>query len=328
MIKSNLIKDISLPISNELKEFNSFFKSTLESDVKLINYVINYIVKLKGKQFRPILSILCSKLNGNECNENTYLSASIVEILHVATLLHDDVVDESDLRRGWPTVHKIWKNKLTILVGDYMFSKALVNTASLDDIRSIRELSSLSKRLSEGEILQIEKSYNKNMNEEVYFKMISDKTASLISSSCYFGYRSINTDNQSAEYLRKFGELLGICYQLKDDLFDIIGNIKDTGKPSSLDIKKNMLTLPYIYMLESVNSKERKKILSKLKYNIKVKDISNLKRMIVNYGGIDYTENKINELSENAIGLLNKFPNSYYKDSLVKIVEFNKKRKF
>ena len=324
----NLINQISKPIEDELYLFNKFLKSTLESDVKLINYVINYIMKLKGKQFRPILSILSSKLHGEKCNENTYLSASIVEILHVATLLHDDVVDESSIRRGWPTVHKIWKNKLSILVGDYMFSKALINTCSLNEITSIKELSLLSKRLSEGEILQIEKAYKKNMTEEVYFKMISDKTASLISSSCYLGYRSINKNNELSDVIKKFGEVLGICYQLKDDLFDITGNIENLGKPPSLDLKKNMLTLPYIYILKAMNDSDKKTMFRKLKNLARKKDLKKLKNIIIENGGIEYTQNKIKELSDQAIQLLSKFPNSIYKDSLINVVDFNRNRKY
>ena len=325
-MKNNIINIISKPISMELILFNKFFKKTLQSDVKLINYVINYIIKLKGKQLRPILSILCSRLHNEECSENTYLSASIVEILHVATLLHDDVVDESDLRRGWPTIHKVWKNKLSILVGDYMFSKALINTASLNELKSIQELSLLSRRLSEGEILQIEKSYKKDMTEDIYFKMISDKTASLISASCYLGYRSVNSDNRLSEHIKEFGEFLGICYQLKDDLFDITGNINDMGKPPSLDIKKNILTLPYIYILESLSHSEKRKMLVKLNNHANKRDIANLKKIIIDNGGIEYTESKIDEFSDKAITILDKFSDSIYKDALVEMVAFNKNR--
>ena len=324
----NIIKMISKPIDDELLIFNQFFKETLQSDVKLINYVINYIIRLKGKKFRPILCLLCAKLNGHDCNEKTYLSASIVEILHVATLLHDDVVDESDIRRSWPSVHKIWKNKLSILVGDYMFSKALVNTASLNDLDSIKELSVLSKRLSEGEILQIQKAYKKDMDEKTYFKMVADKTASLISSSCYLGYKSTQNNQDFNESIKNFGEYLGIAYQLKDDLFDITGNINDLGKPTSLDIKKNILTLPYIYMLNNLNDSERRKLLRQLKYYANKRNLNKIKNIIMEHGGIDYTENKINEFSEKAINILGNFSDSKYKDALISIVEFNKSRNY
>ena len=324
----DIIKIISKPIEDEILIFNQFFKETLQSDVKLINYVINYIIRLKGKKFRPILSLLCAKLNGDDCNDRTYLSASIVEILHVATLLHDDVVDESDMRRSWPSVHKIWKNKLSILVGDYMFSKALVNTASLNDLDSIQELSVLSKRLSEGEILQIQKAYKKDMDEETYFKMIADKTASLISVSCYLGYKSTQNNQDFNKSIKDFGEYLGIAYQLKDDLFDITGNINDLGKPTSLDIKKNILTLPYIYMLNNLNDSKRRKLLRQLKYYANKRNLNKIKHIIMEHGGIDYTENKINEFSEKAINILGNFSDSKYKDALISIVEFNKSRKY
>ena len=324
----NIIKIISKPIDDELLIFNQFFKETLQSDVKLINYVINYIIRLKGKKFRPILCLLCAKLNGHDCNEKTYLSASIVEILHVATLLHDDVVDESDIRRSWPSVHKIWKNKLSILVGDYMFSKALVNTASLNDLDSIKELSVLSNRLSEGEILQIQKAYKKDMDEKTYFKMIADKTASLISTSCYLGYKSTQNNQDFIESIKNFGEYLGVAYQLKDDLFDIIGNINNLGKPTSLDIKKNILTLPYIYMLNNLNDSERRKLLRQLKYYVNKRELNKVKNIIKEHGGIDYTENKINKFSEKAIDILGNFSDSKYKDALISIIEFNKNRNY
>ena len=324
----SIIKIISKPIDDELIIFNQFFKETLQSDVKLINYVINYIIRLKGKKFRPILCLLCAKLNGHDCNEKTYLSASIVEILHVATLLHDDVIDESDIRRSWPSVHKIWKNKLSILVGDYMFSKALVNTASLNDLDSIKELSVLSNRLSEGEILQIQKAYKKDMDEKIYFKMIADKTASLISASCYLGYKSTQNNQDFNESIKKFGEYLGIAYQLKDDLFDITGNINDLGKPTSLDIKKNILTLPYIYMLNNLNDSERRKLLRQLKYYVNKRELNKVKNIIKEHGGIDYTENKINKFSEKAIDILDNFSDSKYKDALISIIEFNKNRNY
>ena len=324
----DIIKIISKPIDNELLMINQFFKETLQSDVKLINYVIIYIIRLKGKKFRPILCLLCAKLNGHDCNDRTYLSASIVEILHVATLLHDDVIDESDIRRSWPSVHKIWKNKLSILVGDYKFSKALINTASLNDLDSIKELSALSRRLSEGEILQIQKAYKKDMDEETYFKMIADKTASLISASCYLGYKSNQNNEDLNESIKKFGEYLGIAYQLTDDLFDITGNINVLGKPTSLDVKKNILTLPYIHMLNNLNNSEKKKILRQLKYNANKRDLNKVKNIIKDHGGIDYTENKINEFSEKAINILGNFSDSKYKDALISIVEFNKNRNY
>ena len=325
---NNFIKNISKSIDSELNKFNLFFNQNLESNVKIINYVISYITKMKGKQLRPMLCILSSKINGSNSNDRTYLSSSIVEILHVATLLHDDVVDEANLRRGWPSINKIWKNKLSILVGDYMFSVALISTAKLNDLKSIDILSNLSKRLSEGEILQIEKSFKKDMDEETYFKMIGDKTASLISASCYLGFLSTSDNEEGAIKMKKFGEYLGIAYQLKDDLFDVCGNILDTGKPSMLDVKKNMLTLPYIKMLSSLDDEIKLSFVRKLKSYYLKRNLTKLKQYIVDSGAMDYTENKIEEYSNLAIRELEDFDDSIYKKTLIDIVNFNKERKY
>ncbi len=325
---NNFIKNISKSIDSELNKFNLFFNQNLESNVKIINYVISYITKMKGKQLRPILCILSSKINGSNSNDRTYLSSSIVEILHVATLLHDDVVDEADIRRGWPSINKIWKNKLSILVGDYMFSVALISTAKLNDLKSIDILSNLSKRLSEGEILQIEKSFKKDMDEDTYFKMIGDKTASLISASCYLGFLSTSNNEEGAIKMKKFGEYLGIAYQLKDDLFDVCGNILDTGKPSMLDIKKNMLTLPYIKMLSNLDDEIKLSLVRKLKSYYLKRNLTKLKQYIVDSGAIDYTKNKIEEYSNLAIRELEDFDDSIYKKTLIDIVNFNKERKY
>tara|TARA_B100001540_G_C15674163_1_gene581588 strand:- start:129 stop:1013 length:885 start_codon:yes stop_codon:yes gene_type:complete len=294
--------------------------------VKLINTILKYILKYKGKQFRPILSILSSKLE-NKPNEMTYVASATVEMLHVATLLHDDVVDDATVRRGWPTANSIWKSKLAILVGDYMFSRSLNNIVKLKNLECIEILANISNRLSKGEILQIENAINKEMSEEVFFKMIGDKTASLISASCKLGFITVNKSSKK-ENIGNFGEYLGIAYQLKDDLFDVMGKMDDTGKQSNLDLKKNLLTLPYIYVLNSVKSSEKRKIIRKMKYSSRKKDFKAVKKIIENYGGIEYTENKIKEFSKKALEELNVFENSKYKDMLVEMLNFNLVRKY
>ena len=319
-----IINHIASEISDDLVLYNKYLYDSLNSKVGLINKVLKYVIKFKGKQFRPMLCILCSKLKGNS-NDMTFLSASTVEMLHVATLLHDDVVDESYLRRGWPTINKIWGNKLAILIGDYMFSKSLDNIASFNNFEHIKILSNTSKRLSEGEILQIENSKTKNMSEEIYFKMISDKTASLIGASCKLGYISVMNDEKK-DNVEKFGEYLGIAYQLKDDLFDVLGKLKDTGKPAMLDLKRNMLTLPYIYILN--NMKNKNIILSKIKYYTKRNDFRNLKNIIYDNGGIEYTNKMIEEYSKKAYNQLEYFDDSKYKQLLIDAIDFNRGRKF
>ena len=248
---NSMIAKISNELSDDLKLYERALKESLKSKVNLINTVVNYALKRKGKRFRPLLCILCSRLDGTP-NKKTFLSASTVEILHVATLLHDDVVDDAEIRRFWPTINKVWKNKLAILIGDYMFSKSLKNISKLDDIDSIKILSDTSDRLSEGEILQIENAINKSMSEEIYFKMVSDKTASLLTSACVLGFKSTITNlsnkNKELESIKNFGEYLGIAYQLKDDLFDIIGKLDNIGKTSNLDLKKKYVNSPiYLY---------------------------------------------------------------------------------
>ena len=322
----SLIKNISKELNDELKHYDAVLISSLNSDVKLINTILKYILKYKGKQFRPILSILSSKLE-NKPNEMTYVASATVEMLHVATLLHDDVVDDAKVRRGWPTANSIWKSKLAILVGDYMFSRSLNNIVKLKNLECIEILANISNRLSKGEILQIENAINKEMSEEVFFKMIGDKTASLISASCKLGFITVNKSSKK-ENIGNFGEYLGIAYQLKDDLFDVMGKMDDTGKQSNLDLKKNLLTLPYIYVLNSVKSSEKRKIIRKMKYSSRKKDFKAVKKIIENYGGIEYTENKIKEFSKKALEELNVFENSKYKDMLVEMLNFNLVRKY
>jgi len=321
-----LINHISNEISDDLKEYNTYLVESIDSKVSLINKILKYVIKTKGKQFRPILCLLASRLNGKP-NDNTYLSASTVEILHVATLLHDDVVDESNIRRGWPTVNSIWKSKLAILIGDYMFSRSLNNMSQLNNLEYINILADISQRLSEGEILQIENSLNKDMSEDIYFKMIADKTASLISASCKLGYITTSHDKRKNN-IEKFGEYLGIAYQLKDDLFDVLGKLKDTGKPSQLDLKKNMLTLPYIHILTKVSNKDKKRIISNLKYYSKRNNLKEIENLISDLGGIKFTKQKIEEFSSRAYDELNHFSESKYKRLLVKTIDFNIGRKF
>jgi len=318
-----IINHISRQLKDDIVLYNEYLSNSLESRVSLINKVLRYVIKFKGKQFRPLLCILSSKLAGKS-NEMTFLSASTVEMLHVATLLHDDVVDESYLRRGWPTINKIWGNKLSILIGDYMFSKSLDNIASFNDFEHIKILSNISRRLSEGEILQIENAKTKNMSEDIYFKMISDKTASLISASCKLGYISVLNDIKKNN-LEKFGEYLGIAYQLKDDLFDVLGKLEETGKPAMLDLKRNMLTLPYIYVLNNVKNKN--KILTKIKYFSKKDDFNNLKDLIYSNGGVEYTQKMIEQFSDKAFEELKVFNDSKYKSLLTDTIEFNRIRK-
>ena len=321
MINSILnIKEVPKYLKHDIELFNKMIRDSLDTNVKLINNVISYVLKNKGKQLRPLLCCLSARLIGTS-NKKTYLASALVEIIHIATLLHDDVVDKSDYRRGWPTVHKIWKNKLTILIGDYMFSKSLINMVDLDNIKSLKLFSKTAKKLSEGEILQIEKSLAGKMTEEIYFQMVRDKTASLFSCSCALGGLSVNCSDKQYKALYEFGEKLGIAFQIKDDIFDFIGEKGIIGKPIGFDVKKNMITLPLIHLMSKLGNNEGKKMLRKIK-NRKV----NTKDVLSQYGSIDYTIKILKKISNEAVGALEIFPDSIEKKYLIECLEFNLKR--
>jgi len=318
----NKLNNIYSILSKDLDKFNSCYIDTLESPVKLINKVINYISKSKGKQLRPILLLLSSNLC-NKPNSKTYLAAALVELLHVATLIHDDIVDDADIRRGLPSIKRIWKNKISLLIGDYMFSQALQNMIKIRDFDALDLLSDTARRLSEGEILQIEKAIKKDMTEEIYFNMVKDKTASLFSASCMLGAITVTNDYKKRKALFRFGEKLGIAFQIKDDLFDIVGKIDSIGKPIGFDVKKNMLTLPLIYALSNLNGLNKRNFLIKLKKLTKQKKIKQIRSMIKDSGGIKYTEDIMCRISKEAKEELDIFPDNIYKRSLIDIVDYN-----
>ncbi len=319
------IENIKEYIKNDFINFQKTFDESIKSDVSLINTVINYIVKRKGKQIRPTLCLLSANLCGTP-NINTYVSASLLEILHIATLIHDDVVDESDLRRGWPSINRVWKNKIAILIGDFMFSKALSNMIKLKDFEALNVLSTTSDRLSRGELLQIEKAIKKDMTEKTYYKMVNDKTGSLFSASCKLGALSVTKDNSKIVALSNYGEKFGLIFQIKDDLLDILGDIDRLGKPAGYDLKKNMLTLPLIFILNKLEGKRRKLFKSQLRVSVKKNQLNKIKNIIIENGGIEYAKNKIKEFKEDAIQELEIFDDSPIKESLVTVLEFSSSR--
>lgn len=317
-----VIEKIKQTIKEDYDAYRDEFKQSTRSDIRIIDSIISYIMKKKGKELRPILCMLSARLCGIP-NKETYLSASLLEIMHVATLVHDDIVDEADKRRGWPTISNMWGNKLSLLMGDFMFSKSLINMVKLNSSESLLLLSKTAEKLSKGEILQIQQSLRKDISEDGYFRMIRDKTASLFSASCKLGALSVTNDKSKYDALFEFGQNLGMAFQMKDDLFDIYGNKKKLGKPVGYDLKKNMLTLPVIYMLKDKGIIEKKVIISKLRSYGKKKDLSSISSMVAEYGGIKYTEKKIQEYSDNAINNLKIFSNSNYKNLMVEILNFN-----
>ena len=316
---------VTSPIRENLIRFEAVYRESLHSDVKLINTIIRYISRKKGKQLRPRLCLLSAGLCG-EPTENTYRAAALIEMIHVATLIHDDVVDDANLRRGWPSINRVWKNKLSILVGDFMFSKALTNMIHLKDFDALDILSSTAERLSQGEIQQIEKAIKKNMTEKIYYQMVSDKTASLFSAACKLGVMTVTEDNDKREALAKFGEKFGLVFQIKDDLLDITGNVEGLGKPAGFDLKKNILTLPLIYLFENLPASEIKVVKRQLNNNVKKSEIREIRKLIEKHGGIQFAENQIDRLAKEAQDELNIFPDSVYKDFLLAALKFNSHR--
>ncbi len=318
----NLLKKSASSISDDIQKFNKYFEESLASEVKLINTVVKYISRQKGKQLRPRLTLLSARICG-EPSELTYRASALVEMIHTATLIHDDVVDSADTRRGWPSVKRVWKNKIAILVGDFMFSKALANMVHLKDFDALQVLSETAERLSQGEILQIEKAIKKDITEAIYFKMVADKTASLFAASCEVGAITVTEDKKHRLALRNFGEKLGIAFQIKDDLFDIIGNVQQVGKPLGFDVKKNMLTLPLIHLFSTLSNSERIKLKRMIKKYARRNNLSKIREMITSNGGIEYAENKLIEITKKAKNELDIFPSSEYKTSLLQILDFN-----
>ena len=316
---------VTSPIRENLIRFEAVYRESLHSDVKLINTIIRYISRKKGKQLRPRLCLLSAGLCG-EPTENTYRAAALIEMIHVATLIHDDVVDDANLRRGWPSINRVWKNKLSILVGDFMFSKALTNMIHLKDFDALDILSSTAERLSQGEIQQIEKAIKKNMTEKIYYQMVSDKTASLFSAACKLGVMTVTEDNDKPEALAKFGEKFGLVFQIKDDLLDITGNVEGLGKPAGFDLKKNILTLPLIYLFENLPASEAKVVKRQLNNHVKKSEIREIRKLIEKHGGIQFAENQIDRLAKEAQDELNIFSDSVYKDSLLAALKFNSHR--
>jgi octaprenyl-diphosphate synthase len=313
-------------IENELSIFEEKFKDAAKSNVSMLDRIMRYIVKRKGKQLRPMFVFLSAKLCG-EVNESTYRAASLVELLHTATLVHDDVVDDSLERRGFFSVYALWKNKVSVLVGDYLLAKGLLLSLDNNDFRILQLLSEAVRQMSEGELLQIEKSRSLNLDESIYFEIIKNKTASLLASACGAGAFSTSHDEEVTSRLRLFGEKVGIAFQIKDDLFDYAG--EDIGKPTGNDIKEKKLTLPLIYTLNNVDKKTKKELIYIIKNeNTKRSRIDYLINVVNKTGGIDYTINKMNEYKSEALQILSTFPNSEVRSGFEDLVNFVTDRKY
>jgi octaprenyl-diphosphate synthase len=319
------INDLLKPIHAEMITFERVFEESLKSHVFLINQVMKYMVAHKGKKMRPMLLVLAAKLGG-ECTDQTYTSASLIEVLHTATLIHDDVVDEAETRRGLPSINSIWRNKISILIGDYLFSKALINMVNLENPEALKLLSHTANRLVTGEIDQIDRAKSDTMTEEAYYNMIDDKTASLVASACQLGIMSTSDDPKAWAALNAFGKNFGIAFQIKDDLFDFEGRAATVGKPVGLDVKHNMVTLPLIYTFNQMNKKEAQKLKRSWRKMDDKKAQKEVLDTIKSSGGLDYTKQMLENFSQKAVESLNMFEDSSVKDSLTQFVAFNIQR--
>ena len=310
------LKQIQKPIINEMDDFRSMLKSSISSNNILIDKVVNYILKRKGKQIRPLFVFLSAGLSGTILN-STYRAAILIEILHTATLIHDDVVDESNYRRGFFSVNALWKSKYSVLIGDYLLSKGLELSVNNNDFKFLGILSEAVKNMSEGEITQLIKSKTLNINEKDYFKIINQKTASLFSSCCEMGSSSSGANKKNILLMREFGSLVGQAFQIRDDLFGYLSH--DIGKPSLNDFKQRKMTLPLIYALSKSNSFEKREILKNVKY---FKSVEKIISFVKEKNGIAYSENKMNAMIIKSKKILNSFPDSVYKESLNNLLDY------
>ena len=310
------LKQIQKPIINEMDDFRSMLRSSISSDNILIDKVVNYILKRKGKQIRPLFVFLSAGLSGTISN-STYRAAILIEILHTATLIHDDVVDESNYRRGFFSVNALWKSKYSVLIGDYLLSKGLELSVINNDFKFLGILSEAVKNMSEGEITQLKKSKTLNINEKDYFKIINQKTASLFSSCCEMGSLSSGANKKNILLMREFGSLVGQAFQIRDDLFGYLSH--DIGKPTLNDFKQRKMTLPLIYALSKSNSFEKREILKNVKY---FKSVEKIISFVKDKNGIAYSENKMNAMIIKSKKILNSFPDSVYKESINNLLDY------
>ena len=320
------MKHIKKYLAQELRIFEQTFNKAVESQVSLLDKIMKYIVSNKGKQLRPMFVLLAAKIFSST-NETTFRAASLIELLHTATLVHDDVVDDSDKRRGFFSINALWKNKIAVLVGDYLLSKGLLLSLSNGDFKILEILSTAVKEMSEGELLQAEKARKLDISEDIYFEIIRCKTASLISSACGAGAYSVTKDEAKTAIMQKFGEKVGIAFQIKDDLFDY--GKADIGKPTGNDIKEKKMTLPLIYTLNNCDKNTKNKIIHIFKNAQKKKhEVKYIIDTVTQAGGILYAENKMKEYINDAFEILNTLPqndaNKYMKD----LVNYTIERKY
>jgi octaprenyl-diphosphate synthase len=314
------LEDIKAPIAAEMEDFEQKFRASMKTRVLLLDKIMSYIVKRKGKQMRPMFVFLSAGTSGT-INESTFRGASLIELLHTATLVHDDVVDEANYRRGFFSVNALWKNKIAVLVGDFLLSRGLLLSVENKDFNLLHIVSDAVREMSEGELLQIEKSRRLDITEEVYFEIIRQKTASLIASCCGVGASSSGASEESVKIMRQFGEKIGMAFQIKDDLFDY--GEQEIGKPLGIDIKEKKMTLPLIYALSKAGWMDKRRIISIVKNESeKPKKVREVIDFVKQSGGIEYAQDAMRTYHQDALLMLNGFPDSVYKKSLKELVQF------
>ena len=321
----NILEEIKNPIRQEMKLFEKKFQESMRSEVFLLDKITRFILKTKGKQIRPMFVFLCAKLVG-EITEKTYRGASMIELIHTATLVHDDVVDESFKRRGFFSINALWKNKIAVLVGDYLLSKSVIISTENQDFDILAVISKTIREMSEGELLQLEKSRKLDITEDVYYEVIRKKTATLIAACCEVGVISNNVNVELAQKMRDFGTYTGIAFQIKDDLFDYLKK-NATGKPLGIDIKEKKLTLPLIYAMNSVKKDERKYYFNIVKnYSHETDKVNELMEFVKKSGGISYAEKVMLNYQKKALEILDDFPDNEAKKSLQLMLNYIIKR--
>ena len=322
-----ITEQIKQPIAYEMELFEQKFQLAMSSKVALLNRITHYIVNRKGKQMRPMFVFLVAKmLNNGEVSERTYRGASVIELIHTATLVHDDVVDDSNRRRGFFSINALWKNKIAVLIGDYLLSKGLLLSIDNNDFDLLKIISVAVREMSEGELLQIEKARQLDITEDIYYEIIRQKTATLIAACCSLGAASVKPNTADVEKMRKFGELIGMAFQIKDDLFDY--GETQIGKPTGIDIKEQKMTLPLIYALNNSSKKEKAWLINSVKkHNKDKRRVKEVIAFVIEKGGLEYAETKMKTFQKEALQLLSEYEDSEFKRSLILMVNYVIERK-
>lgn len=319
------IKEIRQPIVEHLSVFEDKFREAMKTRVALLNYITQYIIKRKGKQMRPMFVFFSAGIAG-QITESTYRAAALIELLHTATLIHDDVVDDSNIRRGFFSINALWKNKIAVLVGDYLLSRGLLHALDHNEFDLLKIVSNATREMSEGELLQIEKARRLDIKEDIYFEIIRKKTASLIASCCAAGAHSAGADPETVKKMHQIGEYVGIAFQIKDDLFDYQDN-KNVGKPNGIDIKEQKMTLPLIYMLNNSSFMEKRRVINVVKrHNLNAEKVNDVIDQVNHSGGIEYATQKMLEYRDKAFTLLADFPESDMRRSFEQLVIYTTER--